>query len=151
MARLSDVIEKFIKEMLNENGGQQIMIQRNELADQFRCAPSQINYVLTTRFTHERGFLIESRRGGGGHITIKHMTYDGTDNKNRIIYESVGESITYHNALALLKNLNEIEIITDREMEILKVTINERTLQGVDDKNKVRADILKSMIMTVLF
>ena len=68
MARLSDIIESFIKEMLNENGGDQVQIQRNELADQFRCAPSQINYVLTTRFTSDKGYVIESRRGGGGHI-----------------------------------------------------------------------------------
>lgn len=152
MARLSDIIENFIKEMLTENGGQQILIQRNELADQFRCAPSQINYVLTTRFTCERGFLIESRRGGGGHIIIKHITYDGTEKNNRMIYESIGESITYHNAASLISNLFEINLITEREMEIMKIAINDRTISGVDekDKNKIRADILKSMIMTVL-
>ena len=61
MARLSDIIEDFIKEMFNENRDNVIFIQRNELADQFRCAPSQINYVLTTRFTYERGYLIESK------------------------------------------------------------------------------------------
>ena len=76
MARLSDIIESFIKDMINENGDSQALIQRNELADQFRCAPSQINYVLTTRFTHERGYIIESRRGGGGHILIKQITYN---------------------------------------------------------------------------
>ena len=66
MARLSDIIENFIKDMLSENGGEQLLIQRNELADQFRCAPSQINYVLTTRFTYDKGYILESRRGGGG-------------------------------------------------------------------------------------
>ena len=73
MARLSDVIENFIKDMLVENGGEEILIQRNELADQFRCAPSQINYVLTTRFTYDKGYVIESRRGGGGYIIIKQL------------------------------------------------------------------------------
>ena len=75
MARLSDIIENFIKEMLSESSNDQVQIQRNELADQFRCAPSQINYVLTTRFTGEKGYVIESRRGGGGHIIIKQVTY----------------------------------------------------------------------------
>jgi transcriptional regulator CtsR len=63
MARLSDIIENFIKTVLSENGGQQVQIQRNELAGQFRCAPSQINYVLSTRFTYDKGYVIESRRG----------------------------------------------------------------------------------------
>ena len=59
MARLSDIIEEFIKEMFNNNSNNNVIfIQRNELADQFRCAPSQINYVLTTRFTYEKGYLI---------------------------------------------------------------------------------------------
>ncbi|MBS2905119.1 CtsR family transcriptional regulator, partial [Klebsiella pneumoniae] len=74
MARLSDIIEEFIKEMFNNNSNNNVIfIQRNELADQFRCAPSQINYVLTTRFTYEKGYLIESKRGGGGHIAIKQL------------------------------------------------------------------------------
>ena len=76
MARLSDIIENFIKAVLSENGGQQVQIQRNELAGQFRCAPSQINYVLTTRFTYDKGYVIESRRGGGGYIIIKQVTKD---------------------------------------------------------------------------
>ena len=80
MARLSDIIENFIKEMIDRNGGDQVLIQRNELADQFRCAPSQINYVLTTRFTYEKGYVIESRRGGGGHILIKQINYENLMN-----------------------------------------------------------------------
>ena len=75
MARLSDVIEEFIKQMFNDSNKNTVFIQRNELADQFRCAPSQINYVLTTRFTYEKGYLIESKRGGGGHIAIKQLEY----------------------------------------------------------------------------
>ena len=104
MARLSDIIENFIKDMLSENGGEQLLIQRNELADQFRCAPSQINYVLTTRFTYDKGYIIESRRGGGGCIVIKQLDDKGTEKRNKIIYDSIGDSITYHNAVSLIKN-----------------------------------------------
>ena len=150
MARLSDIIEDFIKEMLVENGGDEVQIQRNELADKFRCAPSQINYVLTTRFTNEKGFVIESRRGGGGHIIIKQTSYDGTDKSSRLIYDAVGDSITYHNAVLLINNLYDTKLITEREKSIIKMAINERTLSSVENKNKVRADILKSILVIVL-
>ena len=150
MARLSDIIENFIKAMISESGGERILIQRNELADQFKCAPSQINYVLTTRFTYEKGYVIESRRGGGGHIVIKQIIYDDSQRRSKIIYDAIGESITYHNALAIVQNLFDVEIVTKREYEIMKMAINDRTLSIVEDKNRIRADILKAMIMGAL-
>jgi len=151
MARLSDIIENFIKEMINESGGEKILIQRNELADQFKCAPSQINYVLTTRFTFEKGYVIESRRGGGGHIVIKQIIYEDSQRRSKIIYDAIGENITYHNALAILHNLLEVRLITQREFEIMKMAINDRTLSGAPDKNKLRSDIIKAMIMGALY
>lgn len=150
MARLSDIIEEFIKQMFNENRDNVIFIQRNELADQFRCAPSQINYVLTTRFTYERGYLIESKRGGGGHIAIKQLEYDNSNKREELINQSIGDTITYHNANALLNHLLESGVIEDRECEIMKIAINDRSLTSADKKNKVRADILKAMIMIIL-
>ncbi len=150
MARLSDVIEDFIKNMLIENGGSQVQIQRNELADQFRCAPSQINYVLTTRFTYDKGYVIESRRGGGGYIVIKQVTYDGSEERNNIIYDVIGDSITNYNAVTLLESLHESKLITDREFEIIKIAVNDRTLSEAEDRNRVRASILKAMLMVIL-
>lgn len=150
MARLSDIIENFIKEMIHDNNENQILIQRNELADQFRCAPSQINYVLTTRFTYEKGYVIESRRGGGGHIVIKQITYDDNQTRSQIIYDAIGDSITYHSAVAIIENLHDKEIITDREMQLMRMAINDRTLVSTNNINKVRADILKAMIMSIL-
>lgn len=150
MARLSDIIENFIKNMLTENGGSQVQIQRNELADQFRCAPSQINYVLTTRFTYDKGYVIESRRGGGGYIVIKQVTYDGSEERNNIIYDVIGDSITNYNAVTLLESLNESKLITDREFEIIKIAVNDRTLSEAEDRNRVRASILKAMLMVIL-
>ena len=78
MARLSDMIEDFINALLNESDGQ-LELQRNELADYFECAPSQINYVLATRFSVDRGYYIESRRGGGGYIRIIRLDIDDDD------------------------------------------------------------------------
>ena len=150
MARLSDMIEAFIKGLLNQNIDNVIFIQRNELADQFRCAPSQINYVLTTRFTYERGYIIESKRGGGGHIVIKRLEYDSSNKREKLINQSIGDTITYHNATALLNHLLESGVIIERECEIMKIAINDRSLTSTDNKNKVRAGILKGMIMIIL-
>ena len=150
MARLSDIIESFIKDMLMQNGGEQVQIQRNELADQFRCAPSQINYVLTTRFTYDKGYVIESRRGGGGYIVVKQVAYDSSEERNNIIYDVIGDSITNYNAVTLLQSLHESKLITDREFEIIKIAVNDRTLSDAEDRNKIRASILKAMLMVIL-
>ena len=150
MARLSDIIEAFIKQLFDENRDNVIFIQRNELADQFRCAPSQINYVLTTRFTYERGYLIESKRGGGGHIAIKQLEYDDLNKREELINQSIGDTITYHNANALVNHLLESGVIEKRECEIMKIAVNDRSLTSADNKNKIRADILKGMIMIIL-
>ena len=150
MARLSDIIEAFIKQLFNENRENVIFIQRNELADQFRCAPSQINYVLTTRFTYERGYLIESKRGGGGHIVIKQLEYDSSNEREKLINQSIGDAMTYHNAYALLTHLLESGVIKERECEIMKIAVNDRSLTSTSNKNKVRADILKAMMMIIL-
>ena len=72
--RISDIIEDFIKELFEEE--EQIEIQRNDLAQKFNCVPSQINYVISTRFKPSQGYYVESRRGGGGHILIKKVNTD---------------------------------------------------------------------------
>lgn len=150
MARLTDVIEKFIKELIINDENHQTQIQRNELADQFRCAPSQINYVLTTRFTYAKGYIIESRRGGGGHIIIKRINHTCSSDIKKLIKESIGSTITYHNAIALLDNLLEIELINKREYEIIKIAMNDNTLMTSSDKNKLRSDILKGMVTVIM-
>lgn len=150
MARISDTIENFIKELLDEERERQVLIQRNELADKFSCAPSQINYVLTTRFTYEKGYIIESKRGGGGCIVIRKITYDDKDERLNLINNSIGNSITYGNALSILNHLKETNSISEKENEIIKIALNDRTLSSVEDKNKLRADILKGILAVVL-
>ena len=150
MARLSDIIENFIKAVLIENGGQQVQIQRNELAGQFRCAPSQINYVLTTRFTYDKGYVIESRRGGGGYIILKQVSKDRAEQRNTLINDVIGDSITNHNGLSIIEGLYESGLVVERELELMKMIINDRTLVSAENKNKVRADILKAMLMVIL-
>lgn len=150
MARISDKIASFIYTLIDENEKEETIIQRNDLADKFNCAPSQINYVLTTRFTTEKGYLIESRRGGGGYIVIRRINHKDSLEMINTINNAIGYSITYQGAISILDYLLEGKNITLNEYEIIKVSVNDRTLVSVEDKNKVRADILKGMIMVIL-
>lgn len=150
MARLSDIIEQFIKAMFEDNDEQELQIQRNELANHFSCAPSQINYVLTTRFTSDRGYYIESRRGGGGCITIKHVELDQNKNLEQIINTQIGSSITYDGVVRIVDGLFESGVITEREAALMKAAVNDRGLILISGKNKVRAEILKAMLMAIL-
>ena len=150
MARNSDIIAQIINDMIEDEKNKEVIIQRNELADKFNCAPSQINYVLTTRFTAEKGYLIESRRGGGGYIIIRRVEYNNKEKQLEEINKSIGNSLTYNSALLLIEHLYDRKLITKREFEIIKMSINDRTLGSAEDRNKLRADILKGIIMVIL-
>lgn len=150
MVRISDIIETFIKDMISKEQGKKILIQRNELANKFSCAPSQINYVLSSRFTYAKGYVIESKRGGGGFIVIKKVDYDNNEERLNIINDSIGNSITYNNALSIINDLKENNFLNEKEKEIIKISLNERTLSSVEDKNILRADILKGILTVIL-
>lgn len=151
MAKLSDIIEDFIKLMIAETKESQLEIQRNELASKFSCSPSQINYVLTTRFTTEKGYFIESKRGGGGCIRIKKIEYIENTSLAKIIIEKIGNSITYNAGIQIIDALNEANVITERESNIFKMAINDRTLSFVcDGRNNIRAEILKAMVIALM-
>ncbi|MCM8711758.1 CtsR family transcriptional regulator [Clostridium sp. SYSU_GA19001] len=150
MARLSDIIEEFIKQLVEKNDESELQIQRNELANYFNCAPSQINYVLTTRFTIDKGYYIESRRGGGGYIVIKKIEFNHRKTLLDAINEKIGNSLTYDSSVQIINGLQDAEIITAREAAIMKIAINDRTLGTLENKNKLRADLLKAMVMTII-
>ncbi|MGG7163098.1 CtsR family transcriptional regulator [Clostridium ihumii] len=151
MAKLSDLIEEFIKEILDDSQNNVVEIQRNELANYFSCAPSQINYVLTTRFTKEKGYYIESRRGGGGCIKINKIEYRYHRGFLDILNEKIGDSITYDSAISVVESLREAGIITVSEENIINIVLNDRTLNAAGiNKNNLRADILKSVIFNIL-
>ncbi|SHM71125.1 transcriptional regulator CtsR [Caldanaerovirga acetigignens] len=149
MPNLADVIENFIKEMFQE-GKNILEIQRNELASKFRCAPSQINYVLTTRFTVERGYIVESRRGGGGYIRIKKLKIRN-DEFLRELIELVGDSISSSKAGGLVQFMLEEGIISKREAELFWAAINRKNLEiPLPERDRLRARLLKAMIAALL-
>jgi transcriptional regulator CtsR len=107
--------------------------------------------VLTTRFTVDRGYYIESKRGGGGCIIIRHVEFDEHKSLWDIINDRIGNSITYDGGMQIIDGLLSSDIITERESNIMKACINDRLYANFsDNKNKARAEILKSMIMAIL-
>jgi len=151
MPGMSNIIERFIKEMLEETEDGIIEIGRNDLADQFGCAPSQINYVLTTRFTPYKGYYIESRRGGGGYIKIMKVAIEEDKDMENLILNAIGDSITKNKAFHIIEGLVEEDIITSREGRLMKASIEDIALKNVTaGRNYLRADILKNMILILM-
>ncbi len=147
--RLSDSIEQFIKTMLAQEE-QEVELKRNELAEYFGCAPSQINYVLATRFTPDHGYIIESRRGGGGYIRIFRMQQDTGKQLVYLLNERIGDSISVLSANHLIQQLREREIVSPAEAALMAAAIAPQALSlplPEELKDALRAKILKSMLM----
>lgn len=146
--RLSDSIEQFIKTMLAQEE-QEIELKRNELADYFGCAPSQINYVLATRFTPDHGYIIQSRRGGGGCIRIFRMQQDTGKQLVYLLNERIGDSIDVLSASHLIQQLKEREFVTADEASLMAAAVSPQSLSlplPEELKDALRAKILKSML-----
>lgn len=146
--RMSDIIEEFIKDLLNEEN-EQIEIQRNELAEQFNCVPSQINYVISTRFKPSQGYYVESRRGGGGHITIKKVNNNKSEYIMHII-NNIGDEITSNEVDILISDFLSYNVINEQEAKLLKVATSDNVLSLTKEiKDIVRARILKNMLLNI--
>lgn len=151
MARLSDQIEEFIKSLFEQTTQNFLEIQRNEMAYNFKCAPSQINYVLTTRFTLDRGYYVESKRGGGGCIKITWIDIDKDEYIKNTIWNNIGSSLGYNECESFIDLFMERGFIQEREAAIMKSVVNSKSLtidEGLNDQ--LRAQLLKSMLITIL-
>lgn len=145
--RISDVIENFLKDMLAED--EFIEIQRNELAEHFNCVPSQINYVIATRFKPSQGYYVESRRGGGGHITIKKVSNTKSDYIMHII-ENIGEALQNSEAEILISDFLTYGLVNEKEAKLLRVATSDNVLDIPKEyKDKLRASIFKNMLLNI--
>lgn len=147
--RVSDIIEEFIKEMFEDVESDFIEIQRNELAEHFNCVPSQINYVLSTRFKPSQGYYVESRRGGGGNIRIRKVA---TTNEEYIMHiiNNVGNSLSNNDVDILISDLLSYTIINEKEAKLLKVATNDKVLKlPTGLKDELRARIFKNMLLNI--
>ena len=147
----SDLIARFIQEALDAADGI-AELQRSTLADRFHCVPSQINYVISTRFSPEYGYLVESRRGGGGYIRIVRVVESGSQRLMYLINERIGDSLGEEECMRLISQLKEQRIVTADEAALMASSISSRALAvPVPDalKNAMRAKMMKSMLMTI--
>ncbi|MFJ1626610.1 CtsR family transcriptional regulator [Marinilactibacillus psychrotolerans] len=147
---MSDIIEAYLKKVLNQQ--EKVEIRRSEIAELFDCVPSQINYVINTRFTIQQGYLVESKRGGGGYIRIiKVQLLDDSDVLDTMI-EIIGKSISERDAQSVVQRLYENDIISKREAKLMLVAVDKTMYTGeriID--NQIRANMLKSMIANLKY
>ena len=147
---MTDIIEAYLKDVLHKK--EQIEIRRSEIAKLFDCVPSQINYVINTRFTIQKGYIVESKRGGGGYIRImKVQVLDEMDRLDSMI-EIIGKSISETDSRSVVQNLYENKIITKREAKLMLVAMDQSLYTG--DKftdNRLRANLLKNMLANLRY
>lgn len=146
--RISDSVANYILDLLNEADGT-AEIQRNELASALGCVPSQINYVLTSRFTPEQGYIVESRRGGGGYIRITRMRLSRSDMIMHIV-NSVGDTLDAATARAMTGNLLQNGMLDQTSASLIRAACSDHALGAVpkDIRDSVRASIYKNMLLT---
>ena len=151
VARLVDVIEQMIKEMVDENDGT-ATICRSQLAEQANCVPSQITYVLSTRFSSGNGYIVESRRGGGGQITITRVRHVGPDDYLKAIIDAVGDDLTQSQAKTFLTNAVSVGAMSSKEGTAIMAAVSDRSLAKIDSdiRSVVRADIFKNALLGLM-
>ena len=141
----SDHIEAYIKAILEQSG--MVELQRSQLADTFQVVPSQINYVIKTRFTESRGYLVESKRGGGGYIRIGRIEFSNHHEMLRDLLYSVGEEVSQVVFEDVLRLLFEQDLLTSQEMNLLVAMAPDRILG--EEENQIRANMLKQLLQEV--
>lgn len=148
--KMSDIVARYIIDMLNECDGN-AEIQRNELAGTLGCVPSQINYVISSRFTPEQGYIVESRRGGGGYIKITRIT---TDRRIAIMHvvNTIGDSISAAAAATILDNMTERQMLDSYEKLLILSALSDQAYRDVpqDIRDTLRAAIMKNMLVTIV-
>lgn len=147
---VTDLIAQAIQEMLDEHDGT-ARINRNEFAGKIGCVPSQINYVITSRFTPEQGYIVQSRRGGGGFIQIIRAEHDSKQLLMHLI-NSVGDEIDEHSVRIILQNLCSDNIITEKEAKMILASMTDHVLNELEPgiRSRVRARIFKSVLLNLM-
>lgn len=152
MGNISDIIEGYLKQIIELQGHGHVEIKRSELADKFQCVPSQINYVINTRFTAELGYLVESKRGGGGYIRIIRVE----PHSNAALFDEmahqIGQSTAQNVAEHIIFRLIDEEIVSKREAKLMLAAVDRTTLTlPLPIRDEIRARILKAMLLTLKF
>lgn len=151
MAKISDLIESMIKEMMDQNDGW-VEITRTELAERANCVPSQVTYVLSTRFTSDQGYLVESKRGGGGWVRIRRASYTSPTQYLMHALNAMGDTLSQHEAEIMIRNFIDYQIIEEQEARLLMAAVSDRALNAVEIENRdrIRMMIFKNMLVSLI-
>ncbi len=149
--RISDEIAAYILHRLEQAEDGTTELQRNLLAEELGCVPSQISYVLTSRFTPEQGYIVESRRGGGGYVRVQRIRYNAQQVALMHIVNSVGDALSAVTANAVLQNLVDRRILEERQARLIGAALSDKAYRSVavGERDRLRAALLKQML-TVL-
>ena len=146
--RISDYVANYILELLEENEDESVEIKRNDLANTIGCVPSQINYVLTSRFTPEQGYLVESQRGGGGYIRITRKSY----NKESYIMHNIGDTLDTATAKSIIHSLSQKQAVQTNTLKAMAAAVSNQAYTVVPQakRDQLRASVFKNMLITQL-
>ncbi|PYZ91824.1 CtsR family transcriptional regulator [Salipaludibacillus keqinensis] len=152
MRNISDIIEHYLKKVIEGNEQELIEVKRSELAEQFDCVPSQINYVISTRFTVEKGYMVESKRGGGGYIRIIRVKADNQLALFDQLIELVGDGISQTVATNMIERLLEEEAISKREANLMLSVMDREVIHiKLPFRDELRGKLLKAMLTTLKY
>ncbi|ANU15789.1 CtsR family transcriptional regulator [Planococcus maritimus] len=152
MRNISDIIEGYLKEIIEISGKDHIEIKRSEVAEKFQCVPSQINYVINTRFTSDRGYLVESKRGGGGYIRIRKVRLHKKSDLIAQIISRLEAGASQTMAEDIVWRLLGEEVISKREAKLILSAVDRSTLGlPLPVRDEVRARILVAMLFTIQY
>ncbi|MYL35923.1 CtsR family transcriptional regulator [Pontibacillus yanchengensis] len=152
MRNISDIIEAHLKEIIESNNQNAIEIKRSEVADHFQCVPSQINYVINTRFTVEKGYIVESKRGGGGYIRIIRIQHQDKMQLLNELIKLIEPRVSQQGAIDIIERLLEEELITEREAKLMVSAITREVLAvQLSLRDELRSRILASMLATLKY
>lgn len=152
MRNISDIIEGYLKQVLELGGEGHIEIKRSEIADKFQCVPSQINYVINTRFTAERGYLVESKRGGGGYIRILRVRANSQIDLIDDVLRQIEGGASQTMAEDLVYRLIDEQVISKREAKLMLAAIDRSTIDlHLPLRDVIRSKILRAMLTTIKY
>ncbi|MBR4400959.1 MAG: CtsR family transcriptional regulator [Synergistes sp.] len=153
---LTSKIEEYIEQLLEENGSGMISLRRKDLAELFECVPSQINYVLRSKFAPENGFLVESQRGGHGYIRVVQLTFKNCEEEVSHLQDLIGNRISEQEAKRLLMNLQNRKLLSARERLLIEVALRNQDENGrslfdisIHKREIMRADLLKKLLTSL--
>ncbi|HZH60187.1 MAG TPA: CtsR family transcriptional regulator [Metabacillus sp.] len=152
MRNISDIIEQYLKNVLDSSGKEIVEIKRSEIADRFQCVPSQINYVINTRFTIERGYMVESKRGGGGYIRIIKVRADNQAHLLEQILRLINQRLSQAAAEDIIGRLVTEEVISSREAKLM-LSVIDRSVLYIDlpHRDELRARMVKAMLTSLKY